>query len=51
VFNGAQPAEAAAEADVRRDATSEVVAGVPADDAQLAGRCSTPPAGGSTTPW
>jgi hypothetical protein len=38
VFNSAQPPEAAAEADVRRDVTSEVVLEVPADDGQLAGQ-------------
>jgi hypothetical protein len=38
VWSSAQPAEAAAEADVRQDATSEVVLEVPADDAELAGR-------------
>jgi protocatechuate 3,4-dioxygenase beta subunit len=38
VWSSAQPAEATAEADVRKDATSEVVLEVPADDAELAGR-------------
>jgi protocatechuate 3,4-dioxygenase beta subunit len=37
-WNSAQPADAVAEADVRVNATTEVVLEVPADDAELAGR-------------